>query len=72
MFKGFCFAAAQNRQTTKKEQADKHTCKETTNITKENSLETKKKHAECDHVKKKAVNEKSSEAESFKHVKRNI
>jgi hypothetical protein len=38
------------------QQADKHTRKETTKITKENSTGTKHKwkRAECDHVKKKA------------------
>jgi hypothetical protein len=47
------------RQTTKTEQADKHTRKETTKITKENmqSVITWKK------------GKKSSEAESFKHMK---
>jgi hypothetical protein len=61
--------ARRNRQTTKKEQADKHTRKETTKITKENSTGTKHRweHAECDHVKKAA--EKRSEAESFKNMK---
>jgi Na+/proline symporter len=44
---------SENRQTTKKKQADKHTCKETARITKENSSE----------------NQKSSKAESFKHMK---
>jgi hypothetical protein len=37
--------AAQNRQTTKKTQTDKHTRKETTKLTKKNSAEnTNKKH----------------------------
>jgi hypothetical protein len=49
------FAEAQNRRTTRKEQADKHARKETTKITKENSTGSKHKwkHAECDHVKKR-------------------
>jgi hypothetical protein len=67
MLQGFCFAAKQNSQTTKKGQADKHTRKETTKITKEYRQKHKWKHAECDHVEKKA--EKSSKAESFKHTK---
>jgi hypothetical protein len=55
------------------QQADKHTRKETTKITKENSTGTKHKwkHAESDHVKKQQK-KKSSEAESFKHMKINI
>jgi hypothetical protein len=45
------------------------TRKETTKITKENGTGTKHKwkHAECNHVKN--GREKSSEAESFKHMK---
>jgi hypothetical protein len=54
--------------TTKKKQADKHTRKETTKITKENSTGKHKwKRAECDHVKK--GQKKRSEAESFRHMK---
>jgi hypothetical protein len=56
-----------NRQTTKTEQADKHTQMETTKITKENIRKNKWKHAECDHVKEKA--EKRRDTESFKHMK---
>jgi hypothetical protein len=46
---------AQNRQTKKKDQAYKHTRKERTKITKENSTGTKHrwKHTECDHVEKR-------------------
>jgi hypothetical protein len=49
------------RQTTKKEQADKQTHKETTKIMKENSTGTKQKwkRAECDHVEKKAKKQRS-------------
>jgi hypothetical protein len=52
-------------------QADKHTRKKQTKLTKENSTGTKQKwkHAECDHVKKR---QKSSEADSFRHMKINI
>jgi phosphotransferase system glucose/maltose/N-acetylglucosamine-specific IIC component len=50
----FC---SQNRQTTKKEHADKHTRKKTTKITKENSTGTKHKW--------KAANQKSREAKSL-------
>jgi hypothetical protein len=64
MLEGFCFSVffcffKQTNTHAKKQQK----------ITKENNTGTKHKwkHAECDHVKKKA--EKSSEAESFKHMK---
>jgi hypothetical protein len=56
-------------QTRNKEQSDKHTRREATKITKENSTGTKHKwkHAECEHVNKGRKN--VSEAESFKHTK---
>jgi beta-N-acetylglucosaminidase len=47
-----------------RKKATKHTCKETTKVTKEKH---KWKHAECDHVKK--AEKKSSEAETFQHMK---
>jgi hypothetical protein len=56
----FVCSVKQNKQTTKKEKAYKHTRKETTKITKENSTEKHKwKRAECDHMKKKKA-EKSA------------
>jgi hypothetical protein len=73
LLEGFCFVACfcpffSRVVSTKKEQADKHTRKERTKVTKENREKHKWKHAECDHVKGRQK-QKSSEAESFKHMK---
>jgi hypothetical protein len=76
MPEGSCFAAflpfftwSHSAQRNNKEKASRQThTQETTKLTKENNVRTKHKwkHAECDHLKK---GEKSSEAESFRHMK---
>jgi hypothetical protein len=54
---------------TKKEQAYKHTRKERTKITKENSTGTKHrwKHAECDHVKKAEKKQRSIMLQAYEN-----
>jgi hypothetical protein len=59
------------RQTTKKKASRQTYMQETTTkLTKKNSTENHKwKCADCDHVRKKKRQKKTSEADSFRHMK---